>query len=230
VSTNGFQLNAISASHDEPVSTRSSASTLLPSFSVEYYHRYASGWCHECGRKRGNDGRCARCDGWWTSPLLIFGFPIIAVTTTLLFLLLPLFQPSNPRHEAVVVLQNKPAQAAFSVPIPAIAQPLPFPAALRLPAAPATSIPSVPPIAPAVAVGPSIDQANLRQQIDYAAGLDRVYDAQRAMQRTIITAPRTFVPGATIPRPFVSTAPVAVPGSNITPTPVDQPPVDPRVL
>ena len=32
-----------------------------------------SGWCVDCGMRRGADGRCANCDPWWTHPMLQHG-------------------------------------------------------------------------------------------------------------------------------------------------------------
>lgn len=32
-----------------------------------------SGWCVDCGMRRGVDGRCANCDPWWTHPMLQHG-------------------------------------------------------------------------------------------------------------------------------------------------------------
>ena len=32
-----------------------------------------SGWCVDCGMRRGTDGRCANCDPWWTHPMLQHG-------------------------------------------------------------------------------------------------------------------------------------------------------------
>lgn len=38
-----------------------------------------SGWCNNCGRRRGSDGRCSNCDPWWTSPLVSVGGPMLAL-------------------------------------------------------------------------------------------------------------------------------------------------------
>jgi hypothetical protein len=38
-----------------------------------------SGWCTQCGRRRGSDGRCVNCDPWWTSPLIQVGGPALAI-------------------------------------------------------------------------------------------------------------------------------------------------------
>jgi len=43
------------------------------------YAHYLSGWCPECGRRRGADARCANCDPWWTSPLFQVGIPAVLV-------------------------------------------------------------------------------------------------------------------------------------------------------
>jgi hypothetical protein len=39
--------------------------------------RFLSGWCPECGRRRGADARCKNCDPWWTSPLVQAGVPAV---------------------------------------------------------------------------------------------------------------------------------------------------------
>lgn len=38
---------------------------------------FLSGWCPECGRRRGADARCKNCDPWWTSPLVQAGVPAV---------------------------------------------------------------------------------------------------------------------------------------------------------
>lgn len=45
---------------------------------------YVAGWCPHCGRRRGNDGRCADCDPWFTSPLVQYGGPIVGAFTVFL--------------------------------------------------------------------------------------------------------------------------------------------------
>ena len=72
--------------------TTSGIAQTSASDSVGYHSQYLSGWCQQCGRKRGADGRCADCDGWWTSPLLRVGGPVIAVGTVLMVGLIPLLQ------------------------------------------------------------------------------------------------------------------------------------------
>ncbi len=37
------------------------------------HHAMESGWCVDCGMRRGADGRCANCDPWWTHPMLQHG-------------------------------------------------------------------------------------------------------------------------------------------------------------
>lgn len=37
------------------------------------HHAMESGWCVDCGMRRGVDGRCANCDPWWTHPMLQHG-------------------------------------------------------------------------------------------------------------------------------------------------------------
>lgn len=37
------------------------------------HYAMESGWCVDCGMRRGSDGRCANCDPWWTHPVLSHG-------------------------------------------------------------------------------------------------------------------------------------------------------------
>ena len=37
------------------------------------HYAMESGWCVDCGMRRGSDGRCANCDPWWTHPMLSHG-------------------------------------------------------------------------------------------------------------------------------------------------------------
>jgi hypothetical protein len=47
-------------------------------------YSFSSGWCTQCGRRRGDDGRCTNCDPWWTSGLIQVGAPLVAGTAALL--------------------------------------------------------------------------------------------------------------------------------------------------
>lgn len=46
-----------------------------------------SGWCSNCGLRRGADGRCSNCDPWWTSPLIQVGGPLVTVAALALIVL-----------------------------------------------------------------------------------------------------------------------------------------------
>lgn len=46
-----------------------------------------SGWCSNCGLRRGPDGRCSNCDPWWTSPLIQVGGPLVTVAALALIVL-----------------------------------------------------------------------------------------------------------------------------------------------
>ena len=49
-----------------------------------------SGWCVDCGMRRGADGRCANCDPWWTHPMLQHGgmAVVLAVIGTIVMITL----------------------------------------------------------------------------------------------------------------------------------------------
>ncbi len=58
---------------------------------------FLSGWCPECGLRRGADSRCKNCDPWWTSPLVQAGIPVLLgafFVLTTASALLKQFQPS----------------------------------------------------------------------------------------------------------------------------------------
>lgn len=61
---------------------------------------FQSGWCVQCGRRRGPDGRCSNCDPWWTSPLIQVGGPIVAVFALLMAVLVTRFGNVSPQDRA----------------------------------------------------------------------------------------------------------------------------------
>ncbi len=77
-----------------------------------------SGWCQECGRRRGADGRCANCDPWWTSPLLMVGLPCVAATCFGLFLLVTALGGKRPVTVAAAapVSSSAPVFSAYASP------------------------------------------------------------------------------------------------------------------
>jgi hypothetical protein len=85
--------------------------------STGLYGNTTAGWCGNCGRRRGADGRCANCDPWWTSPLFQTGGPIILLVSLILIVSLSVFgkrqeNASNGggnRIPATVITPNLPA-------------------------------------------------------------------------------------------------------------------------
>lgn len=76
------------------------------------YGYTTAGWCGNCGRKRGPDGRCANCDPWWTSPIVQIGGPIALLVSLGLIVGISVFkggQSSGPRIAATMI--NTPIAA-----------------------------------------------------------------------------------------------------------------------
>jgi hypothetical protein len=62
-----------------------------------------SGWCTECGRRRGADARCSNCEPWWTSPLVQAGIPAVLGALFLMTSVSALIkQTEKPRETAAV--------------------------------------------------------------------------------------------------------------------------------
>jgi hypothetical protein len=179
---------------------------------------FAPGWCGVCGRKRGADGRCGDCDGWWTSPLLTLGGPAIALGTALLLLVLPLLRPasfSSPVNRpvlAVSVIPSAPANTETA----------------RLWSPPPVVF-SAPRIFSAVAITNPVaassrtadwDSARLRAMTDAAAAAEQAREAQRFASGRPAYA-MTVVPGAGVRIPD---SPATRPASTVTAPAIDSGP------
>lgn len=148
-----------------------------------YHSHYLSGWCRHCGRKRGADGRCADCDGWWTSPLLTSGVPVIALGTAFLLAALPLLRHRTyaPVYADAPSVLSSPATPRYFISAPILPpvmrpQPVYAPASLFAPAAP---VPAVR-IAAAAPVDPAQEQMRLQAMAGYANSLLRAEENRRA--------------------------------------------------
>lgn len=72
-------------------------------------YSYVRGWCVQCGRRRGADGRCPHCDPWWTSPVLQAGAPLAALT---LIGLIGLISALGPTGAAPTAERARPVQVS----------------------------------------------------------------------------------------------------------------------
>lgn len=81
------------------------------------YGNTTAGWCGNCGRRRGADGRCANCDPWWTSPLFQTGGPIVLLVSLILIVSISVIgkrqenarNNSGNRIPATMITSNIPA-------------------------------------------------------------------------------------------------------------------------
>lgn len=77
-----------------------------------FYGYTTAGWCGNCGRRRGPDGRCANCDPWWTSPIFQIGGPIVLLISLVLIVGIAVLKPgedNRPRIPATTVTSTIPA-------------------------------------------------------------------------------------------------------------------------
>ena len=76
------------------------------------YGFVTAGWCGNCGRRRGADGRCPNCDPWWTSPVFQVGGPIVLLISLALIVGISVFRggaDNGPRIAATKVNSSIPA-------------------------------------------------------------------------------------------------------------------------
>lgn len=142
---------------------------------------YTSGWCLQCGKRRGGDGRCSDCDGWWTSPLFTIGAPVIGAATLLLLFGVTLLrrQMPLPRIARASVLSSPISTAdSGSVltmrPTPPLAAPPAAPVSLSRPTAPMAAM-VLPPAQSETAERPDPirDQRRLREMTEYTGAIVR---------------------------------------------------------
>ncbi|MES2463007.1 MAG: hypothetical protein V4671_20675 [Armatimonadota bacterium] len=110
-----------------------------------------SGWCPECGRRRGADARCKNCDPWWTSPLVQAGVPAVL---GMLFLVTTgtalVKQPQKPRGTSVTQVAGSSRLLTVKVQRPFVA-PQPRTASVA-PVMPSVMVPVTDPAAEAVRI------------------------------------------------------------------------------
>ncbi len=132
---------------------------------------YLSGWCPECGRRRGADARCRNCDPWWTSPLVQAGVPAVLGA---LFLMTT--------ASALIRQAEKPRGVAARTPGASSLQTVQLnPSRL----APQPRVASVTPVVPRVApsVDPMAQAVRVQQEGAYINAVLRAQDdARRAQQ------------------------------------------------
>jgi|GEM_PF-977055 hypothetical protein len=176
-----------------------------------FYGYTTAGWCGNCGRRRGPDGRCSNCDPWWTSPLFQIGGPAVLLVSLFLIVGVTLFKPkadSSPRIAATRVNSTIPAtQIPGYGTIPAMSAP-------RLPASPpiisaqqVASIP-VPPTRTEIQLRQLQELRRLTAYVDSVVQADQNARAQRARSQTEYILPA----GAREPR-----AEMGVSSSQVSP-------------
>ena len=176
--------------------------------------RYASGWCDNCGRRRGADGRCVACDPWWTSPFYVYGSLTVLSVTAILLTVIPMLRRPvaiarhNPGVTNVAVLQSNTtwgsAPPAVSVPnvLPAFRSVSPTAPVIVVPTPSLRTLP--PPNADDTA---SLSElARLRAMTDFAAGAETRRAVSRALSgapppTTFVAPPRLVTPVAAPPLP-----------------------------
>lgn len=77
---------------------------------------YLSGWCPECGRRRGADARCKNCDPWWTSPLVQAGVPAVLGVLFLVTTTTTILKQAQPRAQVVIQSQETSRLVTIKVP------------------------------------------------------------------------------------------------------------------
>ena len=179
-------------------------------------HRRRADWCDHCGRRRGGDGRCVECDGWWTHPLLVFGVPIVGGTTALLvtFLLM-----SGPTARGASLLATSQSLRPATAPVFAgstgsragFVNPSGFLAAARpLSRQPLPPMPVLPPPSPAPEAMQIAELGHLRAITDSAETAVGRVEAANALQ----TVPPSLVSHV----PVAATAPAIVPPPTLVPS------------
>ena len=143
-------------------------------YTSAYPGRFENTWCLRCGRRRGADGHCPDCDGWWTAPVYLYGGGLVAAVTTLLLIFVPLLRPhsfSARVIEGTPVTLGRPMVSgpAMSVSLDATPVFVSVPAALP---------PVLTPEPPAPQVG---DGGRLREATDFAASVQQTYEVRQAL-------------------------------------------------
>ena len=57
---------------------------------------YTPGWCGQCGRRLGRDGRCSNCDPWWTSPIMYYAGGLTVLVTFVVLGIITLSHSQTP--------------------------------------------------------------------------------------------------------------------------------------
>jgi hypothetical protein len=151
------------------------------------YGYTTAGWCGNCGRRRGPDGRCSNCDPWWTSPIFQIGGPIALLVSLGLIIGISVFkggQDNGPRIAATVV--NNPIAATR---IPSSVTGPTYPAA-RISA----PVVSAPPLTANYGRTPRAEEIRLQQQYElqrataYADAVVQADQNARAQQARMVSS------------------------------------------